>query len=150
MNKKFTDSWGPEHGQDDRTDFLYDREDREVLKRLVDGVDLSIYRDGSIEDLDVLIRKAKTPRGVEFAVEMVPVQGGISLVETPWTVSAQGNYKTFSYPDHVNVGIMQGGNVVQTLSIWYSRECYMKANPESDLDIENIIREHTPQEPNSF
>jgi len=153
VHKKFSNSFGPAYGEDDRTDFLYDREEYEALKRLVDGIDITIYRDGSAAkdgNLDVLIRKAETPEGVKYAAEMIPVHGAISHVETPWNKSAQRNYKTFSYPNRFDVGIMNEENIVQVLSIWYSQEGYMKTNPEARLNAEDTIREHTPQKPIEF
>ncbi len=154
VHKQFTNSFGPESGEDDRTDFLYDGQGKEALKKLVDGVDITIYRDGNAGEegnLDILIRKsANSSQGVEYAAEMIPVSGAISHVETPWSASSEGNYKTFARPNRFDVGVMNGDQVIQVLSVWYNREGYEKANPQATLDTQNTEREHTPQKPLEF
>lgn len=151
VHKSFTNSFGPEYGEDDRTDFLYERQEHEALKRLVDGVNIAIYRDGNAGEkgnLDVLIRKsADLPYGVEYAAEMIPVSGAISHIETLWSASSEENYKTFAHPNRFEVGVMDDDQVIQVLSVWYNREGYEKANPQATLDTQNTQREHTPQEP---
>jgi len=151
VRKQFVNSFGPAYGEDDRTDFLYDGQDLEELKRFVDGVDITIYRDGDAGEegnLDVLIRKsADASQGVELAVEMIPVSGAISHVETPWSADSEKNYKTKAFPDRFDIGVVSGDQVVQVLSVWYNREGYEKANPQAQLDTQNIEREHTPQKP---
>lgn len=154
VHKKFTNGFGPAYGEDDRTDFLYDGQEHEALKKLVDGVDITIYRDGNAGEkgnLDVLVRKsADSPQGVEYTAEMIPVMGAISHVETQWSASSERNYKTFAHPNRFDVGVMNGDQVIQVLSVWYNREGYEKANPQAQLDTQNTEREYTPQQPITF
>ena len=153
VHKRFENSFGPASGEDDRTDFLYDRQNHEALKRLVDDVDITIYRDGNaVEDgnLDVLIREAEpSDYQVNYQAEMIPVHGAISRVETLWIGGSPKQYKIFSRPDRFEIGVMSDG-ILKVLSVWNSQDAYMRANPEARLDTENVEREHTPQEPIVF
>ncbi len=151
VHKRFVNSFGPASGEDDRTDFVYDCAEYEFLKKLIDGIDITIYRDGHAGEkgnLDVLIQRTGNPsQGIESAVEMIPMIGAIDHVETSWSAGCERNYKTFAYPERFDIGITDDNRVIQVLSVWYTLEGYMRANPKAFLNTQHMKREHTPQEP---
>jgi hypothetical protein len=144
VHRRFINSFGPSCGEDNRTDFLYDRRSYQALKELLNGIDIVIYRDGTAAEdgnLALLVKEAKTQENVKHAAEIIPVHGAIAYVESPWSASHKTNYKTYSYPNRFDVGIMQGQNIIHVLSIWYSQEGYIKANPGVQLNPEIAIKE---------
>ena len=132
---------------EDKTTFLYSKKYFEDMKRLVDDVDFGIFRDARVnnKELEVLVRRTEGQPCVKFAVEMIPVQGQIYHVQSPWSnEDSKINHMTFLHRYGVHIGIRRDNHSVSTLEIWYSREGYMEEHPDANLDKEDVVRE-TPK-----